>query len=128
MNTMPTTPIRIPAMRCSSPRHAPRHPAVRPNAFSQLSALCVLSGKGQAISRELAKPQQLKASWMRRIEAASFCLNKVCQRSRKPQFSPDGGAACVPSRVMTTLEYMKMRVLAMMTSGGRWIPPRLRPW
>jgi hypothetical protein len=53
--------------------------------------------------------------------------NSCLQRSSREQRSPDAGAICVPRRVMTTVEYIKMRVLATMTSGGRAVSPFCSP-
>lgn len=125
-NTMLTAIINKPAIFCSSALHGTRHPVFLLKAFSHACWSCVLSGNGQAMSLGLVKPQQLNVSWIFLMASASFCLNSVCQRALSPQSRPDGGAACVPRRVPTTVEYIKMMVLAMMTSGGRWISPRPR--
>lgn len=102
--TRPTTPINSPAICCSSAFHAPRHPFVLPNDSWHASGLWLLSGNGQAMSFGFAKPQQLYWSWIALIELESLALNSDCHCRRKPQSSSEGGAACVPSSVITTVE------------------------
>jgi hypothetical protein len=101
---MPTTAISTPAICCSSAFHAAKQPWLLLNVVSHACWSWLRSGNGQAISRGFVKPQQLKASWMALIAFGSLLLNMSCQRPRSPQSKPEGGAACVPSRVMTTVE------------------------
>lgn len=124
MKTNPTTPIRTPAMSCSSRFQGPRHPLVLPNAASHEWISWPLPGNGHALSCELANPQHLNASCIALIPSTFFCENIFFQLSSSPQSRPEAGAACVPSNVMTTDEYMKMIVFAMMTRGGRTVSPR----
>lgn len=81
----------------------------------------LFDGNGHARSCELTNPQQLNASCIVLIASPFLCINIFFHPSSKPQFNPEPGAACVPSSVTTTDEYMRMMAFAMVTNGGRTV-------
>lgn len=78
--TTVTTPNSIPAVVRNAPVHGPTQDAVRPNCAAQPGRGLSLLGKGHARSFTELSPQHSKVSWMRRMAAASWEVQRCCQR------------------------------------------------